>query len=419
MSQAPPTNGRSVDPGLPPEGKPPRPPGAFPVVGIVGAGQLARMSQPPAVGLSVTLAVLADAPDDSAALAIPDVLIGSADDLDAIRALAVRSDVVTFDHEHVPPAVLEALAAEGVVLHPTPEALRHAQDKVAMRRRLDALGIACPRWTVARTSGEVAGFGDEVGWPIIAKTPRGGYDGKGVRKIDDAAALEAGALDDWLAAVGEPGPLADGVLVEAAVPFSRELAALVARSPSGETVAWPVVETVQTDGICTEVLAPAPDLDPASQRSAMDVAVRIADELGVTGVLAVELFEVSGDDGGPAFLVNELAMRPHNSGHWTIDGAVTSQFEQHLRAVLDLPLGSTETRSPWTVMANVLGGDDEDLYPAMRRLLADDPSARVHLYGKQVRPGRKIGHVTVCGDDLDELRTRARRAADLLRGDLR
>ena len=387
------------------------PPTRFPVVGIVGGGQLARMCQPPAVALSVTLTVLAGSEDDSAALVIPDSLVGAHDDLEAVRRLAARSDVVTFDHEHVPADVLAALADDGIPLHPTPDALRYAQDKVAMRRRLSELGFPCPRWTAARTVDEVERFGTEVGWPIIAKTPRGGYDGKGVRRV-------AGPEDlgDWLAVVGEPGPLVDGVLLEESVAFSRELAALVARTPSGHAAAWPLVETVQEDGICTEVIAPAPDVDDDAGRAASDMAVRIAEELGVTGVLAVELFEVTDEQGRPTFLVNELAMRPHNSGHWTIDGAVTSQFEQHLRAVLDLPLGATDARSRWTVMANVLGGTRQTLYPELTSVLAADPAAHVHLYGKQVRPGRKIGHVTVSGDDLDDLRRRARRAADLLRG---
>jgi 5-(carboxyamino)imidazole ribonucleotide synthase len=386
-------------------------PTRFPVVGIVGGGQLARMCQPPAVALSVTLSVLAESEADSAAQVIPDALVGAHDDLDAVRRLAERSDVVTFDHEHVPGEVLAALAADGIALHPTPDALRYAQDKVAMRTRLSELGFPCPRWTVARTAADVTTFGDEVGWPVIAKTPRGGYDGKGVRRVE-----AAGDLDDWLAAVEEPGPLEDGLLLEETVEFDREMAALVARTPSGRTAAWPLVETVQTDGICTEVLAPAPDVDPKTARAATEMAVRIADELGVTGVLAVELFEMTGANGTPAFLVNELAMRPHNSGHWTIDGAVTSQFEQHLRAVLDLPLGDTAPRARWTVMANVLGGSKEDLYPEVGKILGQDPSLRVHLYGKQVRPGRKIGHVTVCGEDLRDLRQRARRAADQLRG---
>jgi 5-(carboxyamino)imidazole ribonucleotide synthase len=383
----------------------------FPVVGIVGGGQLARMCQPPAVAMSITLSVLAASEADSAALVIPDALVGAHDDLDAVRGLAKRCDVVTFDHEHVPPDVLAALTDDGIPLHPTPEALRFAQDKVAMRRRLSDLGFPCPRWTVASSAEEVTTFGEDVGWPVIAKTPRGGYDGKGVRLVTGP-----GELDDWLGAVGEPGPLVDGVLLEEAVAFSREVAALVARNPSGSTAAWPLVETVQEDGICTEVLAPAPDLEPEAARAATDMAVRIAEALEVTGVLAVELFEVAGEHGQPTFLVNELAMRPHNSGHWTIDGAVTSQFEQHLRAVLDLPLGDTAPRARWTVMANVLGGSREDLYPAVGQILGQDPSLRIHLYGKQIRPGRKIGHVTVCGEDLGDLRRRARRAADQLRG---
>ena len=383
----------------------------FPVVGIVGAGQLARMCHPPAVALSVTLSVLATSESESAALVVPDPLVGAPDDLDAVRRLAAGADVVTFDHEHVPADVLAAVVEDGTPVHPGPDALRYAQDKVAMRHRLGDLGVPCPRWTVAGTAEDVADFGADVGWPVIAKTPRGGYDGKGVRRI-----THPGELDDWLTHVGRPGPMVDGILLEASVPFRREVAALVARNPSGDIAVWPLVETVQEGGICTEVLAPAPDLDDEAAQAATGMAARIAEALGVTGVLAVELFEVADDDGRPSFLVNELAMRPHNSGHWTIDGAVTSQFEQHLRAVLDLPLGATDPRARWTVMANVLGGSHADLHAELGSVLARDPALHVHLYGKQVRPGRKVGHVTVCGDDLDDLRRRARRAADQLRG---
>lgn len=385
----------------------------FPTVGIVGAGQLARMCQPPAVALAVTLRVLARSATESAALVIPHAPIGDHDDPDAIRALAAATDVVTFDHEQVPPEVLAELASEGAHLHPSPAALRFAQDKVAMRTRLSELDIPCPRWRVVRTPDELTEFAAEVGWPVVAKTPTGGYDGRGVRVVETSDEL-AGWLDD----VGADGPLADGILVEEAVRFTREVAALVARNPSGQTRAWPLVETVQTDGICTEVLAPAPGLTDAAADAAAAIATRVADALDVTGVLAVELFEVAGADetDGPTYLVNELAMRPHNSGHWTIDGAVTSQFEQHLRAVLDLPLGDPSCRARWTVMANVLGGERDDLYATCRTLMADDPGLRIHLYGKDVRPGRKIGHVTVYGDDLDDLRARARRAADRLRG---
>lgn len=387
---------------------PRRAPGGFPVVGIIGGGQLARMCAGPAAELGITLSVLAESDDASAALVVPSSPVGDHTEADAVHAFARHCDVVTFDHEHVPRHVLELLVAEGVQLHPRPEALTYAQDKLAMRQRLSELGIPCPRWARASTTADVTAFGDQVGWPVVAKTPRGGYDGKGVRVVGGASELA-----DWLERASTDGT---GLLVEEWVPFRRELAVLVARSPSGQAAAWPVVETVQTDGVCTEVLAPAPDLDVGLSSSAVHAALRVAGALDVTGVLAVELFEVGEDDGDPWFVVNELAMRPHNSGHWTMDGAVTGQFEQHLRAVLDLPLGSPRPHGRWTVMANVLGGDLPDLYPAYRHVMAHDPELKVHMYGKGVRPGRKLGHVNVLGDDLGDLRARAGHAADYIRG---
>ena len=390
---------------------PRRAPGGFPVVGVVGGGQLARMMQSPAVALGLQLSVLAEGPDASAALVVPSSPVGDHTDLDAVRAFAARCDVVTFDHEHVPQEVLLALEADGVVLRPSPAALRFAQDKLAMRERLAGLGLPCPRWARATSAAQVTAFGDQVGWPVVAKTPRGGYDGKGVRVVGSAA-----ELDGWLALVGAPGPLADGVLLEERVDFVRELAVLVARSPSGQAASWAVVETVQTDGVCTEVLAPAPGLDPGLAAVVTAAGLRIAGELEVTGVLAVELFEVRDAAGHPAYVVNELAMRPHNSGHWSMDGAVTGQFEQHLRAVLDLPLGDPSLRAPWTAMANVLGGAYDELYGAYLHVLARDPGVKVHLYGKGVRPGRKIGHVNVSSDSLHDARARATHAADYLRG---
>ena len=366
----------------------------------------------PAAELSVTLSVLAEAPDAAAAQVVPHSPVGDHTDVDDVLDFAKHCDVVTFDHEHVPPAVLEALVSSGVPLHPTPEALHFAQDKLAMRERLGVIGVACPQWARARSAADVEAFAERVGWPVVAKTPRGGYDGKGVRVIDSADDVA-----DWLEQVGSPGALRDGVLLEEKVDFVRELAVLIARSPSGQAAAWPVVETVQTDGVCTEVLAPAPAIDPDLASVATEAALRIAGELGVTGVLAVEMFEVRPGTGAPsAYVVNELAMRPHNSGHWSMDGAVTGQFEQHLRAVLDLPLGDPRPTAPWTVMANVLGGDDGHLYPAYRHIMARDPGAKVHVYGKGVRPGRKIGHVNVSGADLDDARERAGHAADYLRG---
>jgi len=386
-------------------------------VGIIGGGQLARMCQPPSVALSITLSVLAESAEASAALVVPSSPVGDHNDVEAVRAFARECDVVTFDHEHVPAAVLAALVADGVVLHPSPAALMFAQDKLAMRRRLTEIGVACPRWAQVRTMASLQAFGDEVGWPVVVKIPKGGYDGKGVRVVGRPQQVA-----DWFARValdvGEgSGPLIDGLLAEQKVDFVRELAVLVARSPSGQASAWPVVETVQTNSICTQVLAPAPGLDPNLAAVATAAGLRIAGELGVTGVMAVEMFEVRDvQTGDPAYMVNELAMRPHNSGHWSIDGAVTSQFEQHLRAVLDLPLGDTSPRARWTVMGNILGGDYSELYATYRHLMARDPGLKVHLYGKGVRPGRKIGHVNVSGSDLDALRARASHASDYLQG---
>lgn len=386
------------------------------MVGIIGGGQLARMCAGPAAELAITLSVLAESTDAAAAQVIPSAPVGDHRDVEAVRAFARECDVVTFDHEHVPADVLSALEADGVALHPSPAALRFAQDKLAMRHRLTEIDVACPAWAQARTAADVDEFAKQVGWPIVAKTPRGGYDGKGVRVVSSAAELE-----DWLEQVARDaaggGLLADGLLLEEKVDFTRELAVLIARSPSDQAAAWPVVETVQTDGICTQVLAPAPDLDPHLAAVATEAGLRIAENLGVTGVFAVEMFEVPDPETGhPTYVVNELAMRPHNSGHWSMDGAVTGQFEQHLRAVLDLPLGAPAARDRWTVMANVLGGDYPELYPAYRHLMARDPGLKVHLYGKGVRPGRKIGHVNVSGTDLADLRERAGHAADYLAG---
>ena len=376
-----------------------------PVVGIVGGGQLARMMHQAAIGLGIRIRLLSETADSSAAQVVHDVVVGDHDDLETLRAFARGCDVITFDHEHVPTDHLRALQADGVAVRPGPDALEHAQDKLVMRRRLTAAGVPCPRWAEVRTASEIDAFADEVGWPVVLKTPRGGYDGKGVRLVGSGA--EAA---DWLARVTDNGP---GLLAEERVVFIRELAALVARSPSGQAVAYPVVETLQVDGVCREVVAPAPGLADDHAVAAQEAALRVAGVLDVVGLLAVELFDTA--DG---VLVNELAMRPHNSGHWTIDGAVTSQFEQHLRAVLDLPLGSPSTRAPYSVMVNVLGGDLPDLHPAFLHCMARDPALRIHVYGKDVKPGRKVGHVTVVGDDLPDLLDRGRHAAAYIRGDI-
>jgi len=386
-------------------------PTGFPTVGMVGGGQLARMTQSAAVALGVRLAVLAERADDSAAHVVPSTVIGSHLDADAVRRFARSVDVLTFDHEHVPTDLLHELTDEGIAVRPGPEALVNAQDKGVMRARLAALGVPVPRWALVGDTPALETFAAVAGWPLVLKTTRGGYDGKGVQLVDSIEEAES-----WLAAAASRD---DVVLAEEAVPFRRELAALVARSPSGQAAAWPVVWTLQVDGVCREVIAPAPDLSEELAAEATRIALQIAGELGVVGVLAVEMFEVEDFRGRRGVLVNELAMRPHNSGHWSIDGAVTSQFEQHLRAVLDLPLGDPRARSRWCVMVNVLGGDHPDLYRSYLHVMARDPGLKVHLYGKDVRPGRKIGHVTVYTDRVDGLEdalARARHAADFIRG---
>ncbi|MCM0678403.1 5-(carboxyamino)imidazole ribonucleotide synthase [Micromonospora phytophila] len=383
----------------------------LPVVGMVGGGQLARMTHQSAIALGQSLRVLALTPDDGAALVAAEVQYGDHTDLAALRTFAKGCDVVTFDHEHVPTEHIRTLAAEGVKLFPPADALLHAQDKRVMRERLGELGAPNPAWRPVTEPADLVAFGNGTGWPVVLKAARGGYDGRGVWMVDDAA--QAAELAATLLAGGTR------LIVEERVPLRRELAVQVARSPFGQVAAYPVVETVQRDGINVEVLAPAPGLPAELAVAAQQLAIDLATALGVVGLLAVELFEVA-DPAAPTgsrILVNELAMRPHNSGHWTIEGARTSQFEQHLRAVLDYPMGDTSLTAPVVVMANVLGGEpggmaiDERLH----HLFAAEPGAKVHLYGKQVRPGRKIGHVTVLGDDLDDVRARAARAARWLR----
>lgn len=378
-------------------------PDVTPRVGIVGGGQLARMSAAPAAALGIGLRVLAATPDESAAQVIRDVAIGRHDDLDALRRFASGCDVVTFDHEHVPPAHLEQLEVMGVAVRPGPAALFHAQDKIHMRQALSDIGIPCPRWRVVTEVGQVVEFAAEGAWPVVLKTSRGGYDGRGVWVVASAAEAEAVLASD----------LAPGAqwLAEERIEFVQELSAQVARSPHGQAVAYPVVRTLQSNGICAEVVAPAPGLAAERAVAAQEIALRIARDLNVTGMLAVEMF----DDGYDLY-VNELAMRPHNSGHWSIEGATTSQFENHLRAVLDLPLGSPALVAPYAVMVNILGGDVGNLYSAYRHVLARDPGIKVHLYGKEVRPGRKVGHVTVVGRDYEELLARGRHAADYFAG---
>lgn len=387
---------------------------------VIGGGQLARMMQEEASALGVHLRALVEAPDGSAAQVMPDAPVGRADDAGAVGDLLqpkqgeqpqdlADAAVLTFEHEHQDHALLQQLAAQGVSVQPSAQALLYARDKLEMRRAMTRLELPQPAWSPVSQPAEVLEFALQHGWPVVLKTPQGGYDGHGVLLVNDAAELENGEAAKWFKALADGAGVGGGgslggaqvscLLVEQAVNFTRELAALVARNPSGQVEAWPVVETVQVEGMCDTVLAPAPGLKPATAALAQQVAKRVASELEVTGVLAVEMFVVEGD-GGDQLYINELAMRPHNSGHWSQDGALTSQFEQHLRAVLDWPLGSAQLVAP-TVMVNVIGWRQETDAPLpdpssrLAQALQVAPQAKIHLYGKQARRGRKLGHVNL------------------------
>lgn len=387
---------------------------------VIGGGQLARMMQEEASALGVHLRALVEAPDGSAAQVMPDAPVGRPDDAGAVHDLLqpkrgeqpqdlADAAVLTFEHEHQDHALLQQLAAQGVSVQPSAQALLYARDKLEMRRAMTRLELPQPAWSPVSQPAEVLEFALQHGWPVVLKTPQGGYDGHGVLLVNDAAELENGEAAKWFKALADGAGVGGGgslggaqvscLLVEQAVNFTRELAALVARNPSGQVEAWPVVETVQVEGMCDTVLAPAPGLKPATAVLAQQVAKRVASELEVTGVLAVEMFVVEGD-GGDQLYINELAMRPHNSGHWSQDGALTSQFEQHLRAVLDWPLGSAQLVAP-TVMVNVIGWRQETDAPLpdpssrLAQALQVAPQAKIHLYGKQARRGRKLGHVNL------------------------
>lgn len=369
-------------------------------IGVIGGGQLARMMVPPAIHLGLRISVLAEAEGSSAARAAD--AVGDYRDPETVYAFAESVDVVTFDHEHVPGAILRELERRGVAVHPRPDALQYAQDKILMREKLGDLGVPIPAWAAVEDEAELQTFIDAHGGRAVVKTARGGYDGKGVRVVSDAVEVR-----DWFTALAEDGH-GGRLLVEELVDFTRELSQLVARRPSGEIRTWPVVETIQRDGVCAEVIAPAPVQNPETLAEAARIGRTVAEGVGVTGVLAVEMFETR--DG--RVLVNELAMRPHNSGHFSIEGSVTSQFEQHLRAVADLPLGDTSMTAAAVVMVNVLGGPAEGPMPVRyAEALAAHPRAKIHSYDKQPRPGRKVGHVTVTGDSLDAVLAEARAAA--------
>ena len=371
-------------------------------VGVIGGGQLARMMQPAAIALGINLAVFAESEGSAAHGAVTKV--GDYTDLAQLREFAKDVDVITFDHEQVPTELLRQLEAEGVNVRPGPAALIHAQNKLVMRKKLAELGLPQPNWAEITSPQELEQFIGIHGPKIVVKTPIGGYDGKGVRVVSSAA-----EVSDWLENLASFG---GSLLAEQKVDFLSEAAQLIARRPSGEAKTWPLVQTIQSGGVCSEVIAPYPSL--SLSEPAADIAHSIANGLGVTGVMAVEMFVLA--DG--SLLVNELAMRPHNSGHFSIEGSNTSQFEQHLRAVLDLPLGDTGMRGGFAVMLNLLGVDDKNsFYEHYPTAMARYPSVSFHLYQKTARLGRKMGHLTVLGSNHEELLETGRKARSLIYGE--
>lgn len=369
-------------------------------VGVIGGGQLARMMQPAAIALGIKLKVLAEAENSSAQQAT--TMVGDYNKYEVLEAFSKTVDVITFDHEHVPVAHLERLQQAGVKVNPNPQALVHAQNKLLMRKAMQNLGLPQPPWQEIKSPEDLQEF-LSVHDEAVVKTPIGGYDGKGVRVV--TAVQE---VSDWLSNLESFG---GSLLVEQKISFTRELSQLSARSPSGEFAHWPLVRTVQRNGVCSEVIAPAPQ--PSKAKDAEEIARAVATGLNVTGVLAVELFE----DQAGNLLINELAMRPHNSGHFTIEGSITSQFEQHLRAVLNLPLGETSMKQESAVMLNLLGVDDRNTfvehYPRAMELF---PEVKFHSYEKGARLGRKMGHITLIGSDWRSLLERGNAARDILYG---
>lgn len=364
----------------------------FPTVGIIGAGQLARMTIAPAESLGVNLILFAESAEDSAAQIAPH-LIGDYRDLEALKEFAKKCDLITFEHELVPLSVIKGLEAAGVKVFPTSDSFQYSQNKALMRQRLEK--YPAPKWKVIGNNDELLNF------PFIAKSISGGYDGRGVWKIQN--------LDDLTEILNEIPQL----LIEELIDFDFEIAVMVARSAHGQAVTWAPTQTIQLDGICTSTISPAPDLSNDLAEKAQHLALSIANDLALIGVMAVEMFVRGGE-----LFINELAMRPHNSGHWTIEGAKTSQFEQHLRAILDLPLGDPSMVAPYAVMGNILGGEKTDMYRPYLHLMARNPNLKFHQYKKEVRRGRKIGHVTAVGENLLELIEVISHARDYMSGEI-
>lgn len=365
---------------------------SFPRVGVIGAGQLARMMAVPASDLGIDFKVFAAIPNDSAAQ-VSHFVLGDYTKIDAVLEFAKSCDVLTFEHELVPQSVIKAVEAAGIKVYPQSESFTYSQDKLEMRKKIAELNLPNPKWQ------KYQGEGCEIGFPLIAKLPSGGYDGRGVFQIDSEAQLQ------------ELHIKAGTLLLEEKLNFDYEISVMVARSPHDQAATWPATLTIQSDGICTSTVTPVPEISDALANKVQAAALEIASGISLVGVMAVEMFII-----GENFYINELALRPHNSGHWSIEGSETSQFEQHLRAILDLPLGSTALRTKFTVMGNVLGGEKSDMYRPYLHLMARAPNLKFHQYGKEVKPGRKIGHVTMCGENLLQLQQEVAHAVDYMNG---
>ena len=362
----------------------------FPRVGVIGAGQLARMMVAPATAIGIDLLLFASDAKDSGAQ-ITHHVVGDYTNLAEVLEFAKQCDVITFEHELIPLSVIKGIEAEGIKVYPASSAFVYSQDKAAMREKLK--DFPSPHSQIVRDVSTVSDF------PVIAKAISGGYDGRGVWKINSPEELQE--------ILKNTSPL----LIEELIDFDSEIAVMVARSPHGQATSWAPVETLQEDGICIMTITPAQSISPEVAERAQKMALEIAQTVGVVGVMAVEMF-VKGEN----LFINELAMRPHNSGHWSIEGSITSQFEQHLRAILDLPLGSPAMSHDFAVMGNVLGGEKTDMYRPYLHLMARTPSLHFHQYKKEVRLGRKIGHVTACGNDLLHLTQEVEHARDYMSG---
>ena len=349
------------------------------------------MTVAPSIALGVTLKLFAQDKSDSAAQ-ICDHVVGDFRNLKEVLNFARECDVITFEHELVPLSVIKGLEAEGIRVYPPSSAFIYSQNKAEMRKVLSDL--PSPQWQLIADEEEITSF------PVIAKAISGGYDGRGVWKISDRDLLK-----DIIA-------IHPQLLIEELVEFDSEIAVMVARSPHGQASTWAPTQTIQENAICTRTVTPAAVSSEVSEKASA-LALAIAERVGLVGVMAVEMF-VKGNQ----LFINELAMRPHNSGHWTIEGSVTSQFEQHLRAILDLPLGDPSMTASFAVMGNILGGDKSDMYRPYLHLMARNPELKVHQYMKEVRPGRKIGHVNAVGEDLLHLEELIVHARDYMSGEI-